>query len=180
MQDQWIADAVGRYERPLVRYARRWLGDLELARDAVQETFFRLCREPREKVEENLQAWLYTVCRRIAIDTLRKESRMSALSEAHAGSLVSRESDPATTLEHQERLCRVHLALQQLPARQQEAVRLKLQDGLSYRDIAGVMETSIGNVGYLIHHGLTSLRALLAEEDSTGTESRAMAGGQHD
>ena len=45
------------------------------------------------------------------------------------------------------------LVLQQiskLPPRQSEAVRLKFQNGLSYKEIADIMETSVGNVGYLV------------------------------
>ena len=39
-----------RYERPLVRYACSILGDLEAARDVVQDTFIRLCRRWELKV----------------------------------------------------------------------------------------------------------------------------------
>ena len=76
----------------------------------------------------------------------------------------------------------MHRALGELPSRQQEAVRLKLQDGLSYRAIAEVMDTSIGNVGHLIHHGMASLRACLSEDTSTrvGRDPAAVTGGQHD
>jgi RNA polymerase sigma-70 factor (ECF subfamily) len=45
-----------------------------------------------------------------------------------------------------------------LPARQAEAIRLKFQQRLSYRDIAQVMNISESNVGYLIHIGIRSLR----------------------
>ena len=38
--------ALERYERPLLGYARRLLGDDEQARDVVQDVFLRLCREP--------------------------------------------------------------------------------------------------------------------------------------
>jgi RNA polymerase sigma-70 factor (ECF subfamily) len=45
-----------------------------------------------------------------------------------------------------------------LPSRQQEAVRLKFIAGLDYQQISAAMKTSIGNVGYLIHHGVAALR----------------------
>jgi len=42
---QWIQDTVARYERPLCQYAYRLTGNFETARDAVQDTFLKLCRE---------------------------------------------------------------------------------------------------------------------------------------
>ena len=50
-----------------------------------------------------------------------------------------------------------------LPPRQQEAVRLRFQGGLSYEDIAGVMETSKSNVGVLLHVAMKTLRERLAD-----------------
>ena len=50
----------------------------------------------------------------------------------------------------------------QLPERQQEAVRLKFQGGLSYREIADVMDTTVNNVGVLLHTAIKSIRGQLA------------------
>src|SRR4029453_12254413 len=70
-----------RYERPLVRYAWSILGDLEAARDVVQETFIRLCRSELgvasgEGVCRHTEAWLFTVTRNLSIDHQRKLSRI--------------------------------------------------------------------------------------------------------
>ena len=43
----WLHSVVQQYENGLVRYAARLLGDVERARDVAQDTFLRLCREPR-------------------------------------------------------------------------------------------------------------------------------------
>ncbi|MCG8648303.1 MAG: sigma-70 family RNA polymerase sigma factor, partial [Pirellulales bacterium] len=64
----WPAEAVDRlvqrYERPLLAYAHRMLGgDWQGAQDAVQETFLRLCRQDRQKIESRVAAWLFSVCR---------------------------------------------------------------------------------------------------------------------
>ena len=67
-----------------------------------------------------------------------------------------------------------------LPTRQQEAVRLKFIAGLDYQQISAAMKTSIGNVGYLIHHGVAALRTKwqAMENDmpaTTKTRSPALA-----
>jgi RNA polymerase sigma factor (sigma-70 family) len=77
----WIEQALERYERPLVGYALRLVGDPDAARDVVQDTFLRLCKADRRKVEQGLAAWLYTVCRNRALDLMRREKREVAFDE---------------------------------------------------------------------------------------------------
>ena len=77
----WITDCVGQWEKPLIAYARRLLGSDDAARDVVQETFLRLCRQPRDGIEHRLVEWLFTVVRHCAIDHLRKEQTMQHQAE---------------------------------------------------------------------------------------------------
>ncbi len=154
---QWIRDAFDRHEGPLVRYALRLTGDLETARDVVQDTFLRLCREPRERVESHLAAWLFTVCRRRALDVARKLSRMhSAGTVPHAGDRGG--TDQVAHAVHRETVGRLLELLESLSPREQEIVRLKFQNELSYREIGKVMGLSVSNVGYLLHHALRKMR----------------------
>ena len=72
---EWVVDALDRYERPLIRYAKWLLGDLETARDVVQETFLRLCREDPARVDGHLAPWLFTVFRNLALDARQRATR---------------------------------------------------------------------------------------------------------
>ena len=62
-------------------------------------------------------------------------------------------------------------ALQNLPERQQEILRLKFQSGLSYQEIARVMDLSVGNVGFIIHTALKTLRVRLVTAEGGVTPS---------
>jgi RNA polymerase sigma-70 factor (ECF subfamily) len=157
----WIRATLERYERPLVLHARRLTGDLEQARDAVQETFLRLVRERREAVEPHLAEWLFTVCRNVALD-MRCKERVMRTDAQGADDRPGRELEPVVLLEADERRGRVLALLEQLPARQQEVLRLRFQGGLTYQEIQRVTGDSLGNVGYLIHVGIRSLRERLA------------------
>ena len=53
---------------------------------------------------------------------------------------------------------RVQQALARLTDNQQEVVRLKFQNGLSYREIAKITQLSVTNVGYLIHTAVGKIR----------------------
>jgi RNA polymerase sigma-70 factor (ECF subfamily) len=154
----WIERAVAQFEGPLCRYALRLLGEMEPARDAVQETFLRLLRENPEELDSRLGPWLFAVCRSRALDAKRKERRMTTRTHEDA----SATTDPARAVEQAESRSAALAALARLPANQQEVIRLKFQEGMSYREISRVTQLSESNVGYLIHVGLRALRATLA------------------
>ncbi len=160
---EWMASAVAEYEAPLVRYAWRMTGDLERARDVVQDTFLRLCRADRAEVEAHLAQWLYTVCRNRALDVRRKEIRMQPAPAESIERPDGGHSAPSARLEHDESYGRALLLLAALPANQQECIRLKFQQGLSYKEIAGITQLTVSHVGVLIHNGLKTLRARLPE-----------------
>ena len=158
-EGDWIARAVARHERPLMQYATHLLRDAEAARDVVQETFCRLCRQSPASLDGHLAEWLYTVCRNRAMDVLRKEQRMRLVE------MEPPQAPPASrAAEHREEISSVLHAMGGLPANQQEVVRLKFQQELSYKQIAEVTGLSVSNVGYLLHTALNALRRKLHEE----------------
>lgn len=156
----WMEDVLDRYERRLVRYAERLVGDLEAARDIAQDCFLRLCRQPGGVDDGRLAEWLFTVCRHRAIDHLRKEGRMHA--EPEFADTLAEAAPPGDGVEAAEQALALRQRLAVLPPRQREAVRLKFEEDLSYQAIAHVMQTSVSNVGVLLHHAIRSLRADLA------------------
>jgi RNA polymerase sigma-70 factor (ECF subfamily) len=159
----WIAAVLSQYEAPLVRYALRITGDVELARDVVQEAFLRLCTERAELNGNHVAAWLYTVCRQRALDLRRKESRMQALVDTTIEMRQSAEPGPAAVAVRIEEAKHADLLLAGLPENQQEVVRLKFAAGLSYKEIAQVTGLSVSNVGFLIHRAIATLRERMRE-----------------
>lgn len=167
----WVMEAVERHEEALLRYARRLVGDLDLAHDAVQHTFLKLCGESRAALEGRLGPWLFAVCRNRAVDHLRRGGRERPLDvtatparhEARRGPVeraapASRETDPAAAAETHDLAARLHDLLSELPPAQAETIELWCQ-GFTYRQIAGITGRQEGNVRVLAHRGLTKLRA---------------------
>jgi RNA polymerase sigma factor (sigma-70 family) len=160
----WIRTVVAQYERPLTLYATKIVGEIERARDVVQEAFLKLCRQDRAKIEPYLAEWLYTVCRNRALDICRKEGRMTRLGDAPVAAHIDHDSDPSASIEAKEARGLVLAMIAGLPEKQEEAIRLKFQHGLSYRQISKVMDLTTSYVGYLIHAGLKTIRDRLSEE----------------
>ena len=157
----WVRSAVDRFEGPLTLYTARLLGDADAARDVVQETFLRLCSQDRASIDHHLAEWLFTVCRNRALDVLRKESRMTHLSEEQVHRCLSADPGPADVAERRDLANRVIDLLDSLPTSQREVIRLKFQNGFSYQEISRISGHSVSNVGYLIHAGMKTLRGLL-------------------
>ena len=154
----WLEAVMDRHEGPLVRYAARIVGDVDRARDVVQDTFVRLWRSDRRGSDDRLDAWLFAVCRNRALDVRRKERRMTRLSEPDVAGRPDVAPSPAAAAEQSDTSVRVAAAMAELPPRQQEVLRLKFQNGLAYKQIAEVTGLSVSNVGFLIHRGLSQLR----------------------
>ncbi|EMI22048.1 ECF family RNA polymerase sigma factor [Rhodopirellula maiorica SM1] len=163
--NQWPAETISalvdRFERPLLAYASRMLGgDWQEAQDAVQETFLRLCREDREKIESRVAAWLFSVCRSRVIDMQR--TKHSTPIDASKVSLADPAPDVSEVASDEEARHRLTEMVDQLSPRQQEVLRLRMQAGLSYREIAEVTGLTVSNVGFHLHEAVRNLRNSLA------------------
>ncbi len=165
-ESEWLRMAVRDYEPKLMSYAVRLLGDADAARDVAQETFMRLCAQPRAHVESKLGEWLFTVCRNLCTDVRRKGRRMTLLAEGQAELKIATERAPGTAIEQTETMNQVMASLSTLSQNQQEVVRLKFQHDLSYKQIAGITNLTVTNVGFLIHTALKNIRQQITEQAS--------------
>ena len=149
-KSQWIVEVLDLYERPLVRYATWILGNVESAKEIVQETFLRLCKENPESISDHLAQWLYTVCRNLAFDTRKKEGRMTPLGDVEIG--------VAADLENKQTVSQILQIVETLPKNQREVIYLKFQCDLSYKEISSITNLSVSNVGFLIHTAVRAIR----------------------
>lgn len=159
--EHWVRNTLERFETPLVRYAARLTGDVDLARDVVQDTFMKLCSADRDQIDDYLAQWLYRVCRNRALDVMKKEKRMQPLTTEQAEARPSPARIPRDVAEGHEMMANVLQAIDTLPEKQQEVFRLKFQDELSYKEISSITGFPLNNVRYLIHCALKSMREQL-------------------
>ena len=155
----WIAQALDRYEKPLLRYAAWLLDERDRARDVVQEVFLRLCQQSPEKVRDHLAEWLFKVCRNLAFDVRERESRRRKLDETQiitASEIVAEYG--RAPMEDKQLLRQILGMIETLPPNQREVVFLKFHEGFSYKEISQLTGLSISNVGFLIHSAVHSIR----------------------
>jgi RNA polymerase sigma-70 factor (ECF subfamily) len=167
---EWVLAALDEYEVRLLRYSLRLLGgDEDLARDAVQHAFVKLCGEARNATEgvpysaDRLPGWLFRVCRNRAVDHLRHAGREQSLevSLAEEGGEPKAPADqrpgPAEASESRELAVFLRGLVAELPPSQREAIDLWCE-GFSYRQIAEITSRQEGHVRVLVHRGLTTVR----------------------
>ncbi len=163
-RDCWITNALSEYESSLVRYVLSLVGDINIAREIVQEAFLRLCSQPQDEVASHLKSWLFRVSRNAAIDYLRKEKRMQSTETAAIDQWASTMDEDS--VDRREQAQSLAKQVSQLPANQQEVLRLRFENQLSYQQIAEVTGHTKTNVGFMLHTAIKRLRKSLLPEIS--------------
>jgi RNA polymerase sigma factor (sigma-70 family) len=155
-------------EAPLLAYALRLLKEPAMAQDVVQESFVRLHAE-FESVRDP-RRWLYRTVHNLALNQLRRDSKVVPLrppSETSEGATTFDVTDPQLLPDEEiiriESIGLVRLSLRALDERSRELVRLKFNEGLSYKEIGARTGLTTSNVGYLLHHALKAIEAELTK-----------------
>jgi RNA polymerase sigma-70 factor (ECF subfamily) len=167
-------ELVARYQGRLVAVLKHLVGNLELAEDLAQEVFLRVYRA-RKSYEPGAKfsTWLFTITNHVAANALRDNSRRHevTLRSNDSGPLGARPLDkmlqassgqmPARQLDKAEMREIVRMSIEALGERQRLAVLLSKFEGMSYGEIAEVMETSPQAVKSLLSRARENLREVL-------------------
>jgi RNA polymerase sigma-70 factor (ECF subfamily) len=164
--DESVRAVYERYGRAVHTVAYSIVRDSATAADVVQATFVKAWRAAGTfNPERDLGPWLYTIARRQAIDTLRRERRVEP-AEPEVIDVV--ELPPS--LESAWEAWEVRLAVDQLPDDEREVVRLAWFVGLSHPEIADQLSVPVGTVksrSHRAHRRLASLLAHVVAENRT-------------
>lgn len=143
----------------LIRYATGILGSREDARDAAQESFFRLWQS-RARLDPNSDPvrLLYTIVRNLARDRLRHLAleRRPHPHLVSAGSLLSDGGEDPDDLQ-----VLVQRALESLSPRQREIVRLRWRRQLTYEQIGAELGIAPGTASAHMHRAIAQLKVIL-------------------
>ena len=185
IQRQRLIEAVvEEFEQPLLRYATRIIRNATLAQDVVQSVFVKLFRQwkPNQRPSAALKPWLFHVAHNEAVDVIRAEERRKALhrrwgeevGRAQASSPCRstdsmRRGEDACALPDDKRRA-VFESLDILSLEERQIVLLRLQQGMSYDEIAAVTRRPCGSVGAILHVAVKKLAAHLQGEEGRAYE----------
>jgi RNA polymerase sigma factor (sigma-70 family) len=137
------------FER-MLRVTRRVLHSDAEAEEVCADTFLKLYRSgPGVLSGGAVGAWLYRVATRASIDRLRKLSRRGLEQELNAETAANTDDDPVNRLIRDERIAEVRSTLARLKPEKAQLLLLR-HSGLSYQELATVMEIKPASVGTML------------------------------
>ena len=176
-REEGFEELVRRYQRPIVAYVYRMVGDYDAALDLAQEVFIKVYNSlTRYRPEFKFSTWIYRIAHNAAIDHLRRAgaARTEDLEVAGEGGrtfekpLASRAPTPEQETERGERRAEIEDAVCQLPPAYRELIVLRHSHDLSYDEIAEVTGLPLGTVKNRIFRAREAMRELLIARGITG------------
>jgi RNA polymerase sigma-70 factor (ECF subfamily) len=147
----------------------RWLvRNPQDAEDVVQESCLRAVRFVGGYREENARAWLLRIVRNTAYSFLEKRRPADLAVEFNETLHMPNQNDAEAVLLQSGESKMLEVALESLPMRFREVVILRELEGMSYREIAELMEIPIGTVMSSLARGREQLRKSILEAGGTG------------
>ncbi|MDK2124228.1 RNA polymerase sigma factor RpoE [Parachitinimonas caeni] len=174
---------VNKYHRKIARLLSRMIRDQAEIEDVTQEAFIKAYRAiPSFRGESAFYTWLYRIAINTAKNYLASMGRRPTLSTEYeddegetldAAAQIPDLNTPETELMNRQIVSTVNEAVEALPEELRTAITLREMEGLSYEDIATVMNCPIGTVRSRIFRAreaiATQLRPLL---DTVSTNKR--------
>ena len=142
MYEKTFKDSILPLKNKLYRLALRIVQDTAEAEDVVQETLIRIWEKREEWDEvESFDALGLTICRNLALDRMeRKDAQTLELLPEEMD--TAHTSDPFSQFVAQESYKVVERVMEELPVRQREIFQLRDMEGMSYREIAEILQVS--------------------------------------
>lgn len=153
---------VCRHHRAVYAVAYRVLGDADAAADAAQDTFVRaLSALEGFRSDSSFRTWLLRIAGNTATSVGRKSTRRREVPLDGAAAWLAAGGDPEGDAVLRGETERVEAALARLPVKQRLAVTLRLNEELTHREIADVLDSTEGAVRVNYHLGIKRLREWL-------------------
>jgi RNA polymerase sigma-70 factor, ECF subfamily len=161
--DGAFGELVRRYQDLLYRHAERMTGRPDEAEDVVQAAFLKAhrnlarCRDPGR-----VGAWLFRICANACKDHLKARRGDEVELEAVPG-LAGERYDPDRDLARADLRREIDAALRRLADERREAFLMKHVEGLSYEEMAEILEASVPALKMRVHRAREELRLLLED-----------------
>lgn len=169
-REESFAELVRRYQRPIIAYVYRIVGDYDAALDLAQEVFIKVYGSlGRYRAEYKFSTWIYRIAHNAAIDHLRRVAARDAREEVERRERDLRSSalNPEQERERNERRAEIEAVVDQLPPAYRELIILRHAHDLSYEEIAEVTALPLGTVKNRIFRAREMMRRMFIERGIT-------------
>ena len=167
-------ELVEQHSARVYRLAYRLTGNRADAEDLTQEVFVRVFRSLDSFTPGTFEGWLHRITTNLFLDQARRRSkiRFDPLSDERAARLTSASPSPDLAMADRTFDDDIEVALATLPPDFRAAVVLCDVEGLSYEEIAEILDAKLGTVRSRIHRGRSMLRKALAHREPAAGRER--------
>lgn len=169
-KDHWFAEILRVYEKPLLRFAVSKVPNA-VAQELTQESFLRLWKEDPMSLKDHEGPWLFHVCRNLCLDWLKSEGKRKSQRVEHL-QLLDPVKPALQQMIEQQQESQLSQKMESLSENHREVLKLKFQDGFSYKEISKITGHSESYVGVLIHEAVKDLRQNLFPAQGKQGESK--------
>ena len=167
---------IDRHQKELYTFIFYKLLDEDLANDIFQDVFMKIIvtlKDRRYNEEGKFILWAKRIAHNLIIDYFRLKSKNQKISETtyenEEFSIFDIISEPTENIEEMlvstQIVQDLHKMIQYLPENQQEVIKLRFFDGLSFKEIAEHTESSINTTLGRVRYALINLRKIMDENN---------------
>ena len=170
--NEWaLAQLIERHQSRIFSFIFSKVKDRDLTDDLFQETFIKVIntiRKDNYNEEGKFLPWVLRIAHNLVIDHFRKSNKIQFQRDQEEYSIFSRVEDPAMNIESQMITEQIeddlHTLILRLPDDQQEIIRLRLYDDLSFKEIAELSGISINTALGRMRYAVINLRKMIQQK----------------
>lgn len=153
----------------LFRFALRFLGSEEEAKDIVQEVFIRVWngRQQMQQVH-NWEAWCMRITRNLSLDRIRLIRGKHTEGLEQTFHLQHDALSPYESTELDESMKKVAEAIAALPEKQRQIIHLRDVEGYSYQEICDILELDMNQVKVNLFRARNTVKEKMTKIDAYG------------
>lgn len=155
---------VRRYERPLLGFIYRYLGDRARSEELAQEAFLRVFRHAsRFDPSLSFRTWLYAIALNLCRHEAKRRVTETEWRRRQAVGEPASDDSPVARAQREETVSAVRSAVAALPDEQRAVLVMRVYQGLSYEEIAAVIGCPVGTAKSRMFYALERVRVQLGE-----------------
>lgn len=152
-----------RYHRPLFSYFYRMSNEYQVSEDLVQSVFERLLKYRQTYTGKGrFSTWLFSIARNARIDHYRKEKRNGIMLEIDEERLEVEEPESQSAYKTSAKKQLLEKAMDRLEEEKREIIILSRYEGLKYKEIAELLESTEGAVKVKMFRAMKELKDLVS------------------